>query len=118
MTLLDEVVRHKGFVLHDRRVPGRRLNLDHLVVMPSGVWVIDTKHYHGRLARRRAAAGSMPGKCSRWDDANESRLISSATNSGPSSSTHWARTSQCGPRCVSPASSCRCSPDRSSWTAC
>jgi hypothetical protein len=52
--LLDELVGRKGFVLHDRRVPGRRLNLDHLVVMASGAWVIDTKHYHGRLSRRRA----------------------------------------------------------------
>jgi len=52
--LLHELVGRKGFVLHDRRVPGRRLNLDHLVVMASGAWVIDTKHYHGRLSRRRA----------------------------------------------------------------
>ncbi len=37
--LLDELIDEKGFVLHDRRVPGRRLNLDHLVVTASGVWV-------------------------------------------------------------------------------
>jgi hypothetical protein len=30
-------------VLHDRRIPGSRANIDHLVVGPTGVWVIDTK---------------------------------------------------------------------------
>jgi hypothetical protein len=34
-------------VLHDRRVPGRRGNIDHIVVSPAGVFVIDAKHYQG-----------------------------------------------------------------------
>jgi hypothetical protein len=38
--------------LHDRRIPGTRANLDHLVVAPSGVFVIDTKRYVGRIERR------------------------------------------------------------------
>ncbi|MCZ7525606.1 MAG: NERD domain-containing protein [Acidimicrobiia bacterium] len=38
--------------LHDRRLPGSRANIDHLVVAPSGVWVIDAKHYRGRVAMR------------------------------------------------------------------
>jgi len=36
-------------VLHDRRVPGTRGNIDHLVVAPAGVFVIDTKHYAGLI---------------------------------------------------------------------
>jgi hypothetical protein len=56
--LLDHFVGSNGVVLHDRRVPGRRLNLDHLVVVASGVWVIDTKHYHGHLARRRVGGSA------------------------------------------------------------
>jgi hypothetical protein len=39
-------------VLHDRRVPGSRANIDHIVVAPSGVWVIDAKLYKGRVERR------------------------------------------------------------------
>jgi hypothetical protein len=39
-------------VLHDRRIPGRRSNIDHLVVAPSGVWVIDAKRYRGKVERR------------------------------------------------------------------
>jgi hypothetical protein len=35
-------------VLHDRRIPGTRANIDHLVVTPAGVRVIDAKRYKGR----------------------------------------------------------------------
>jgi Nuclease-related domain len=31
--------------LHDRRIPGTRANIDHLVVTPWGVWVVDAKRY-------------------------------------------------------------------------
>ena len=37
--------------LHDRRIPGSRANIDHFVVAPSGVWVIDAKH-QGKVERR------------------------------------------------------------------
>lgn len=36
-------------VLHDRRVPGSTANIDHIVVGPSGVFVIDAKKYTGRV---------------------------------------------------------------------
>jgi hypothetical protein len=35
-------------VLHDRRVPGSRANLDHVVVCAQGVVVVDAKRYRGR----------------------------------------------------------------------
>jgi hypothetical protein len=42
-----------GFnVLHDRRVPGTRGNLDHIVVAPAGVFVVDAKHLEGRIEIR------------------------------------------------------------------
>jgi hypothetical protein len=37
-------------VLHDRRMPGGRANIDHLAIAPSGVWVIDAKRYKGKVA--------------------------------------------------------------------
>jgi hypothetical protein len=49
---LDDAVGRRGVVLHDRALPRWRSNLDHLAVVPSGIWVIDTKHYQGRLERR------------------------------------------------------------------
>ena len=36
-------------MLHDRRIPRSRANIDHLAVAPSGVWVVDTKRYKGRI---------------------------------------------------------------------
>lgn len=44
---LPEVV-----ALHDRRVPGTRGNIDHLVIAPAGLFVVDAKHYDGRLRIR------------------------------------------------------------------
>ncbi|MGN7246805.1 nuclease-related domain-containing protein [Janibacter anophelis] len=32
-------------ILHDRRIPGTRANIDHIAITPSGVWVIDAKRY-------------------------------------------------------------------------
>jgi hypothetical protein len=39
-------------VLHDRRIPGSRANIDHVVVAPSGVCTVDAKRYSGRLEVR------------------------------------------------------------------
>lgn len=36
-------------VVHDRRVPGSRSNIDHIAIAPSGVWVIDSKRYKGKV---------------------------------------------------------------------
>src|SRR5215216_2507898 len=47
--LLDPLERHGWAVLHDLAVPRSRANIDHLVVGPGGVFVIDSKHYRGRL---------------------------------------------------------------------
>jgi hypothetical protein len=35
-------------VVHDRRIPRSRANIDHLAVTRTGVWVIDAKKYRGR----------------------------------------------------------------------
>lgn len=52
-------------VLHDRRMvdaSGRltRANVDHLVVAPSGVWVVDAKTHHGALQVRRSGGILSP----------------------------------------------------------
>lgn len=42
-----------GFsVLHDRRVPGTKGNIDHIVIAPAGVFVVDAKNYEGRIEIR------------------------------------------------------------------
>ena len=47
--LLAPLERHGWAVLHDLALPGSRANLDHLVIGPGGVFVIDSKQYRGRL---------------------------------------------------------------------
>jgi hypothetical protein len=49
---LDKLAKHGVIVLHDRRIPGSRANLDHIAIAPSGVWVIDTKYYRGKVEGR------------------------------------------------------------------
>lgn len=44
-------------IMHDRRIPRTRANIDHLAVTASGVWVIDTKRYRGRIEVRRPLFG-------------------------------------------------------------
>lgn len=38
-------------VLHDRRIPGSRANIDHIAICPSGIYVIDAKNYEGKVQR-------------------------------------------------------------------
>lgn len=45
---LDTLAAGGVSVLHDRRIPGTRANIDHIAVTTSGVWVIDAKRYRGR----------------------------------------------------------------------
>jgi len=45
-------VGDRAVLLHDRKVPGSRANIDHLAIAASGVWVIDAKHYKGSVEQR------------------------------------------------------------------
>jgi hypothetical protein len=44
-------------VLHDRRMPRSRANIDHIAVAASGVWVIDAKRYKGKIEVRKPIFG-------------------------------------------------------------
>jgi hypothetical protein len=41
-TFLERELEDVAIVLHDLRVPGSQLRIDHVVVAPSGVWVVDS----------------------------------------------------------------------------
>lgn len=45
---LDKLTEHGVLLLHDRRIPATRANIDHIAVGPGGVYVIDAKRYKGR----------------------------------------------------------------------
>ena len=43
----------QGFrVIHDRRMPRSKANIDHIVIGPPGVFVVETKNYGGKLRVR------------------------------------------------------------------
>lgn len=43
--------------LHDRRIPGRTANIDHIAVTPSAIWVIDAKRYLDKKVEYHDAGG-------------------------------------------------------------
>lgn len=45
---LDSLASESVAVLHDRRIPGTRANIDHIAITAAGIWVIDAKRYKGR----------------------------------------------------------------------
>jgi hypothetical protein len=46
--MLDKLADRGVRVLHDRRIPGTRANIDHIAIGSAGVFVVDTKRYKGR----------------------------------------------------------------------
>jgi hypothetical protein len=46
-------------VLHDRRIPGTRANIDHIVIGPTGIWVIDAKRYNGKRPTLHVEGGIL-----------------------------------------------------------
>ncbi len=50
---LLEPLEAEGFrILHDRRIPGSRANIDHIVIGAPGIFVVETKSYAGSLQIR------------------------------------------------------------------
>ena len=54
---LDGLASESIRVMHDRRIPLSKANIDHIVVTPGGVWVIDTKRYVGKAPEKRVEGG-------------------------------------------------------------
>jgi hypothetical protein len=54
---LDGLVGDGVHVLHDRRIPSTKANIDHIVVCASGVFVIDAKKYQGQRPSLRIEGG-------------------------------------------------------------
>lgn len=46
---LDELVANGVEVMHDRRIPRTKANIDHIAVSSSGVYVVDAKNYTGMV---------------------------------------------------------------------
>jgi hypothetical protein len=65
-------------VLHDRRIPGTRANIDHIIVAPSGVWVIDAKRYKGQRPSLHVEGGILRARVEtlRVADRDKTKLVS------------------------------------------
>ena len=70
---LDDLVGDGVHVLHDRRIPPTKANIDHIVVCASGVFVIDAKKYRGQRPSLRIEGG--------WIRARTETLIVGSRNS-------------------------------------
>ncbi|WP_322753361.1 nuclease-related domain-containing protein [Frankia sp. Cas3] len=59
---LERLARAGYTVLHDRSITGSAGNIDHLVIGPSGAWVVETAAHRGPLRQNRAGlwAGKVP----------------------------------------------------------
>jgi Nuclease-related domain len=58
---LEQHLRGQGVgLLHDRRIPGSRANIDHLAIGPGGVTVIDTKRLRGKVRVRHGGGLFTP----------------------------------------------------------
>jgi hypothetical protein len=51
---LHNHVNEGAVILTDRQVPGTKSNIDHIVVAPSGVWIIDSKVWKGKIEYKSA----------------------------------------------------------------
>ncbi len=48
--LINSFALKHGFkAMHDRAVPGSKTNIDHIIVRKTGIFVVDTKNYEGKI---------------------------------------------------------------------
>lgn len=57
--MLERIAGPELRVLHDRRIPRTKANIDHLVICPSGVFVVDSKRYVDRRPELRVEGGIL-----------------------------------------------------------
>jgi hypothetical protein len=75
----EQFVKHcsdRVLVLHDRRIPRSKANIDHIAVCSNGVWVIDSKRYKGKVAIANPLFGKKTLKIGGRD---QSKLIAGLT---------------------------------------
>lgn len=56
---LKKHLRDEAMVLHDRALPDSKANVDHIVIAPSGVWIIDAKNWRGVLGYHAEGHGRL-----------------------------------------------------------
>lgn len=64
-------------LLHDRSIPGSRANIDHIVIGPAGVTVIDAKFIDGKVRSATAGIGKRRRRLLTVDGRDRTNLIES-----------------------------------------
>lgn len=90
--------------LHNRRMPGGRGDIDHVAVAPTGVWVIDTKDWKGKVEIKDPLFGT-PAYSSAAASAPASSTDSNARS--PLSARHWIVAATIRSRSTAPSASPR-----------
>lgn len=74
---LNELANDNLRVLHDRRIPGSRANIDHLAVTPTGVYVVDAKRYVGKRPSLRIEGGILRTRVEKLvlDSRDQTKLV-------------------------------------------
>jgi hypothetical protein len=71
-----EALRAEGIaVLHDRRIPGSKANIDHIVISPAGVFIVDPKNYRGKVEQRDVGGLFRTDLCLYVGGRNKNKLV-------------------------------------------
>ena len=77
--LLARLPDRKWAVLHDLGIPGHRANVDHLVIGPTGAWVVDTKTTRAKVRTGwwsvRIGGHKLDSGPTRWEAAVVSEML-------------------------------------------
>ena len=68
------------FVLHDRKIPNSRANIDHIVISNRGVFIIDTKNYSGSISVYEKSNTQKSKEILYIGRVNQNRLIEGVKN--------------------------------------
>ena len=72
---LEQLLDHHCVILHDRGMPGKKWNIDHLIIAGSGVWIVDSKNYSGKIELRNVGGRSASNFRMHVNGRNRSNLI-------------------------------------------
>lgn len=72
---LDAELAPSAAVLHDRKVPGTRGDVDHVVIAPTGIWLVDAMDDTGRVRRRDVGGWRSSGQRLFVGDHNRTKLV-------------------------------------------
>jgi hypothetical protein len=72
---LEAGLTSSAIVLHSRKVPNTRGDIDHLIVAPSGIWIVDAKNYTGKPELRDVGGFRRPEWRLYVNGRNQTKLV-------------------------------------------